>query len=255
MPITVLDNLNLIGDALYAIAPMEKYIDAHPDETCIIKVRHNLAAEVCKKHFAGKAEVVFTTPEGDKMIKLNPSAAHGFCIPQGFHISRGYAEILDVPWTNANRTIPDSWAAGWNGYHGKWDESAWMYEGLDKVVAISPFSISGRSNKAISRPEAVAICDKARRQGYTPVLFGYEDFEPSLDIEVRFANGLEDFTRFLRSIKMLVVCDNGVSHLASALGIRTIVFWKKCCEEFWIAPNWGRRTTLAYTIQEVCNWI
>lgn len=237
---TYLDNFNLIGDALYAIRPIDRFLESHEDVS--IRIENNLAGEVQRKHFAGRAACINEIPEGKPRIKLDCGKAFGWCMQRHGHISHGYAVQLGVP--NDGPTIPDSWAEGWDGY-----------EGMQDVVAIAPFSVSGMHNKAFLREEFESIAERTSQTGLKPLLLGLFNYPQPVDVEVRAARDLEDFTRLVRGVKMLITCDNGVSHLASALGIRTVVYWKRCVPESWIAPSWGKQTTLAYSVEEILKTI
>lgn len=233
----VINNFNLIGDSLYAIRPIEKFFSMGGQAA--LYVADNFGGDVCKRYFKDK-EFVDVIPSGVEVVKLDCNKA----FRTGKHISHAFSDILRVPWSG-DRSIPDTWADSWEP-----DTSC-------TSIVIAPFSVSGELNKSITVPEFLAIVTELRNLRYvSPFILGTKNYEEPCDfLPLETASSLDHLIKIITDSALVITCDNGIAHLASAMGARTIVLWKNWVPERWIAPTWGCRTLLARTASEICKLV
>lgn len=243
----VINCWNLIGDTVYMMRPLQKYIGDRDDIGVV--VADNLGGQAVKRFFQhtrvpvlyggehDPASVVFAECENEKRIDV------GAAFRSGKHIANAYCDQLGVPW-DGDRSVPMSWADG---------IAALPY--LEDAILVAPFSVSGTTNKAIFDHELHPIIDEIEKCNLRPVIIDTVARSMSVSRRTIAFDTVEQFAATARGVAMVLCCDNGISHLASSLAVKTRVYWKNCVAENWIAPNWGRDTKLIRHVSEACEEI
>lgn len=251
----ILDVTNLLGDSLYALKPVEQFMQKYPEEVASIVAHKGLAFELFHNCFADKVPVydsqeISKDVNPDAMVlrlSAGPSAELAFAFsrhPQGrqLHISEGYAKLLGFDLADGIRP-PSSWFRAQDAAP------------LEECILLSPFSRSdtfwsgGPRNKTLDDWKWEHIVRFLRKQGYPIKVLGSPDDYLKCTIPTNdyiTAQSLYHLEHLLRSCKMLVTIDNGIGHVAANLDVRTIHLWPKAASFDFIGPKYGRRSTFIH---------
>lgn len=254
MPTTIIRNVNLLGDTLYTLKPIAEYRMQHPAETVVVEVGAGFAADMVFRQFRGLLEVCnpasenFGRLEADRYINLYAGRAGVYALQHlektgtRLHISECFAAMLDVDFRSWNKDVRP--LTGW--------ANDGEVLGGDYVV-IAPFSRSCarhrhlRPNKTIDHVKWIPAIEWLLSKGLrVTILCGpgevWEARQEGLDFF--YAQHFQQLIDLLRGAKAIITVDNGVSHIASALGCRTLIFWPPVSERSFIAPLWNKDTLL-----------
>jgi hypothetical protein len=234
----VVNAWNLIGDGLYSIRPIAEYCKGRTDVG--IAFANNLGGQAGAKQlgdtvptcFCGETEDVAVTRQAVKVLRLNVSQAFS----SGKFISEGFADQLSVRWDGV-KDILCTWAADV------------PREPKQNIVGISPYSQSGKETKALTVEECGRLFSKIEELGALPCIVGDGHIKRA-NTPTFVATNIENFAEFACRLRLLVTCDNGVGHLGSMLGVRTIVIWKNIASKNFISPGWAPNTTVIDTIEQ-----
>jgi glycosyl transferase family 9 (putative heptosyltransferase) len=256
----ILVAINLIGDSIYLLGPVRKYLEVHPGEVAAILVDKKMAGQLFVRQFANSGVPVVHSEEEARAI--NPEAeflrleagmsgtlCHG--IEQRFgkcpHISEGYARILGVDIEGRQEPPVE-----WQSYYGK--------SFPKEYSLIFPFSKSCsrhdpagkmRPNKTLDDWKWEHILHFLRRHGYEPVKVEGGPGERMQGVSILESDYLESRTLpelelSIRKASVAISVDNGLAHLASALGTMTIVLWPAASSQDFIAPIWSPTTAIMH---------
>ena len=251
---TALICINLLGDSLYLLKPVQAYIEKHPEETVSIIVEDNpanaLAGELFDAQFPGRVYRSLAVAEnvardsGDEfksiLLQSGTAATVAFDEADGIlHISKGYARLLDVEVDDI--TPPSEWHTPMNPEK--------------EYALLAPFSKSctshagGRPNKTIENWKWQHIIRFLQKHKYTSikVLGGKNDRMTAVTIpetDYLFASSLVELQVMLKKAHLVISLDNGIAHMASALAVDTIVMWPKVSSIDLLAPIFSPRTAI-----------
>src|ERR1700761_6025790 len=252
----ILNCFNLIGDSFYLLAVVKKYIADNPGTVEALVVHPGLAWEMYSRAL-GDSIPMFVQPEEAQAAYPNATVLI-LSAGQAADISFNPKNMVD----NRQLHISECWAKilGFE-MHAAVDTS-WQYYGEDELprtfIAISPYSRSctrhstGIPNKTLPANKWEYLIRYLRRQGLPiKVIAGPDDLPLDCSIPLNdyfTAKNLQELEHFLKSCALLMSVDNGLGHLASALHTPMISIWPKVSAIDFIAPRFGKRTTLIITV-------
>jgi len=159
------------------------------------------------------------------------------------HISECYAELLGVS--------TEAWHGDFTpltGWAGPVSPHAWT-----PYVLIAPFSRSCarnaglRPNKTPDHERWGLLISQLRSTGFEPVvLLGVDEYWTGTNVATVHASSLQTLEVLLRRASAVISVDNGIGHVASALGCRTLILWPPISSVPFIGPVWNKKTTLLY---------
>jgi hypothetical protein len=252
----ILNCINLIGDSLYLLGPVKKFLDKYPDEASCILVQPNISGELFARCFHQRIPVVFSEQSAREIdpdaveFRIESGPVGAICFQKAretgrqWHISEGYAHLLGVDMEGCITPITD-----WFYYPNQRFDT-------EKLAILSPFSRSCtrhggmRPNKTLDDYKWEPIIRFLRRHGYkVKVSCGPKDRLKNcsiLESDYLQSYTLKDMEMDFRKASLTISVDNGLAHMSSSIGTKTIVLWPPAsCEEF-IAPVWSPNTTLVH---------
>lgn len=260
--ITIINATNLLGDSLYCLQPIKQYLDRHLDEQTILVADRGLAYQMFVDTFgrlslfengniyddidaaiAGQSEGIDA-----RIIRLDAGSSGHWCFTQAQqtgkqpHISEGFANMLG--FTLQHPIIP---YAPWNNWE--------TLETPPPIrIGIAPFSRScsrhsGKlPNKTLDDYKWMPIIAFLRMHCDEFYVFGGpKDALTGNDIsedERYVAASFKALRSTLKSLHCFITVDNGLGHLASVLGVPTIILWPQVSSVEFIAPIWAPNTQL-----------
>jgi ADP-heptose:LPS heptosyltransferase len=104
-----------------------------------------------------------------------------------------------------------------------------------------------RPNKTpdLERWELLIAWIYAQRYGVL-VTHGPNDVWTGSSVTLATTDSLDTLVFRLAAATAVVTVDNGIGHIASALGCRTLILWPPISSVPFIAPTWSKTTTLLY---------
>lgn len=238
-------NLNLLGDTLYTLKPLAELLMRTKEEV-VIGVGRGFAAEMVKAQFGSLARIVDTGELASVDVDLSSWTAYkiatnGLFEPRQrrYHISEAFARMLeaDVDWGGDFRPL-----TGWA--HGSRTEPG-------NRCVIAPFSRSCashrgfRANKTLAHERWSLVIGWLRRVGFAPLVLQAPDEQwGGAEVETVEAASLADLVDILSQARLVITVDNGIGHVASALGCRTVIVWPPVSDLNFIGPVWNPRTAL-----------
>lgn len=255
MSLRVLVATNLIGDSLYLLGPVKKCLENNT-VACIV-IEAGLAGQLFVRSFGKQIPILFDEAEARKLyptsewvylqagLAANISLSHARKYGRHLHISEAYARMLDIDIEGKVEPILD-----WCYFPGQ------RFDTERKIAILSPFSRSCtrhggmRPNKTFDSWKWEPIIRFLRRHEYeVKVSCRPNDRLEQCSIpesDYLSSYTLEEIEKDFRSASLTISVDNGLAHISSAVGTRTIIFWPPTlCAEF-IAPTWSPKTTLIY---------
>lgn len=247
--------VNLLGDSIYLLGPVKKYIEQHLDEVAAILVDHGIGGQLFERQFRDSG-IPFVHSEEEareidpniEFLYLNAGRAGELCyarersVGKCPHISEGYALLLGVN-IEGQQSPPIDWQH--YTFHSQ------------EYSLISPFSRScsrhsgQRPNKTLDDWKWEPIIQFLRRHNYAPVkVIGAPNERLNqcslLESDYLSTPNLQELELAMRKASMVISIDNGIAHFASALGLKTVVLWNAAANPDFIAPKWSPNTAIAY---------
>jgi len=242
--------VNLLGDSLYLLKPIAEYRMQHPGAVFQIGVMPGFAGDLVRAQFGKFFVRDMQTLEGEaNAIDLSAGrAAHEARIEmiatrEHLHISECYARLLGVE--------VDGWQRDFSPLMG-WANGARSDPTMATYTVIAPFSRSCarhagmRPNKTPDLERWGLLIDWLRHIGHKPhVLVGPGEIWPFGGNTVT-VESLPYLIKLLCGASTVITVDNGIGHIASALGCRTLILWPPVSSVDFIGPIWNKKTTLMY---------
>ena len=232
-----LDCRNLLGDTLYLIKPLRRYLEKSKHEITLI-VGGGFQEEMIRLAFPN----VPITAQDMGYRSLGSGPAGKKAEPGKLHITDGYAELLGL-----ERCADDHVAS-----------VDWLPDLVKKPKpcrsVLSPFSPSCSrnrgevANKTIDEVSWLPIVDLLEDKLHLPVevvCAANEHFSKCRalrELKHYSATTLAELQRFLLEAAVIVTVENGIQHLASALGCNVIDLWPAVSRKSFIAPDWNKTT-------------
>jgi hypothetical protein len=253
-------NFNLLGDTLYTLKPLAELHMQKPDEEIVIGVGPGFAGEMVGRQFSGLTRIVDVDKLPADAIDLSAGAAAKLgrawrLENRPRHISQCFASILGV---NVDHQIDMRPLIGWNyNSRGEWSpQRRRMIVESHPYVVIAPFSRSCSSHSGM-RPNKTLAHDERwtpllewleHDRGLEPViLVSPGDVWKGLDhVKRTTATSLGDLAYLLVGAAAVISVDNGIGHVASALGCRTYILWPPVSDVTFIGPTYNPGTRLLY---------
>ena len=243
-------NVNLLGDTLYTLKPIAELHMQRPEEEIRIGVGGGFAAQMVRKQFGGMLEVVDAGDLRGDVIDLSAGDAaravedmmRTDCDLRP-HISEGFAEILGVDtsgWNGNIAPLTGWWSLGRRGPLAK------------GYAIIAPFSKSC-SRHTGRRPNKTPDLDKWNgvirwmrdERGLTPYVLVApgEEWTGATCSQIE-AVTLDTLANMMAFSDLVISVDNGIGHVASAVGARTLILWPPMSAIYFIAPIFNPKTRL-----------
>ena len=246
-------NVNLLGDTLYTLRPIAELHMERPHEEIRIGVLGNgFAAQMVRRQFGGLHEIVDAGTLAGDVIDLSAGNAARACEDMMRadqfhrpHISEGFAKLLGIEnyWMGAIAPL-----TGWfsKGLHGPLDV------GYAAYAIIAPFSRScsrhsgRRPNKTPNHDKWSGVIEWLRdKRHLTPyILVAPGEVWAGATCRQIEAVTLDTLANLLAFSDLVISVDNGIGHVASAVGARTVILWPPMSAEHFIAPTYNPGTTL-----------
>jgi hypothetical protein len=247
----VLRAVNLMGDSLYLLKPVAEFHMQRPKLDFIVGVAPGFAGDLFRRQFGGlfPIEDMGTLEREKNILDLSAGKAAELAVKRlftdrrGLHISECYADMLAVDvrrWQRDFRPLT-GWARGFTS------------EPLQSApyVLIAPFSKSCSSHRSLRPNKTVdhlrwgLTIKSLEESGFdVNILVGPGEVWTGKRGATVGATALEDLVRILCSATYVISVDNGVAHIASALGCRTLILWPPITSIPFIGPVWNKKTTL-----------
>jgi ADP-heptose:LPS heptosyltransferase len=248
----ILDCFNLIGDSLYLLKPVERFLCLYAKDVVGLVVHPGLAHEMYFNSLGIEVEFFNHVDDATKqfpeatVLHLSAGQAGDYAFNErnhvsgkSIHISEAYAALLGID------------------LKGDFSPSkAWTRVDFNvsrDIIAVSPFSRSctrhstGIPNKTLDEYKWENIIRYLRRQDKRViVLAGPGDVfkTNSVPLDDYFtASSLLELELFLKSCALLVTVDNGLGHIASVLDTPMISLWPKVSSMDFIGPRFSPKTT------------
>lgn len=251
---TVIDATNLIGDSIYAMRPIQCFIEQYPNRLVGIKTDKGLAYEMyCRQFnpygiFVFNSEMSGSLPPHDSIMKISAGDAGtlAYSIKQKtnvqLHITDAYGRMLgvDIPKDIRLSAPPKAWRRD--------------LPKTSKHIAISPFSRSctrhlhGTPNKTLDDSKWENIIRYLRRLDWPiKVIAGQNDRLQKVSIQEDSyftAKSLNELEEFFAETVLLISVDNGMAHFSGLMETKTIVLWPKVSDKYFIGPLFDPKTAL-----------
>jgi hypothetical protein len=258
MKTTIINAVNLLGDSLYTLQPIQQYLETplFPDEEThriILVADRGIAYQMFEDTFPtwevydniDKAIQSCRQGEDVSIIRLDAGSSGHICFTNAqktghqMHISEGFAQMLGI---KLNGPV-EPYAPWWNLEHKQDDV---------KRIGIAPFSRSCSRhsgelpNKTLDDHKWNPIQAYLRMHfDELRVIGGPKERLngcPISEEEYWCASSFTDLRQKLKNLTMLITVDNGLSHIASALDVPTVILWPRVSSEDFIMPKWAPKT-------------
>jgi hypothetical protein len=249
----LIKNLNLLGDCLYTLKPIADLRMQRPGEEIVIGVGNDLSGEMVRRQFDGTIKVVDVDTLDHFDVDLSAGAASRMCTAHllrygsYLHISECYAEMLGVDSSKWQGDFTP--LTGWAGTHRYCVGNHFV----GSYVVISPFSRSCsrhagmRPNKTPDLERWTLLIQRLQSRGLEVVVtHGPNDIWTGVPVTLATTESLDQLAFRLAASDAVITVDNGIGHIASALGCRTLILWPPVSSVPFIAPTWSKTTTLIY---------
>jgi len=266
--ITIINAVNLLGDSLYSLTPIKEYIKVHGSTDAfgitnlLLVADRGLAFQMFQEVFPYEVlfddidaairaySHIYDVRQDMRIIPLSAGTSGEICFKhmqntnQQMHISEGYAQMLGVTIPSINP--PE--------FHVDEEELDAFKDHDQNIIriGISPFSRSCSRhsgqlpNKTLDDWKWMHLINYLRPHCTEfSVIGGPKDrlVNVAVSQEEYFAASSWDELKFkLKSLDMFVTVDNGLGHIASALGVPTIILWPVVSSIEFIAPLWAPTT-------------
>jgi hypothetical protein len=243
-----IDCRNLIGDTIYSIAPLRLFLaEAGPAE--LVTGWGPVTDAMVERAFPG-----LCISRGKEAVACDLSLSAGkisekFCRSPVRHLTLGYAAALaEFTLSGLEPSIQECLPP----------DTTWKYpaDGLVEHVLIAPFSASCPGRVTGVKPLKL-LPEYVWEMVYRDVISRYglpvrvvagpgERFRGSLAFLPHLtAVSLRELQRTLERAEIVFAIDNGIGHLAAALGVRMVSFWPEAVNREFIAPMYRRATFVA----------
>jgi hypothetical protein len=253
----IIRNINLLGDTVYTLKPIADLRMQRSGEAIVVGVANDLSGEMVRRQFAGtQVEVVDIADLSRTDVDLSAGAASRMCTAHllrygsYLHISECYAEMLGVDsskWRGDFTPLTD-WRARW-GDKGLLTIPSQVHP----YVVISPFSRSCsrqmgmRPNKTPDIERWGLLIEWLHSKNLDVVVsHGPNDVWTGVPVKLVTTESLRQLVLNLSGATAVITVDNGIGHIASALGCKTLILWPPISSVPFIAPTWSKTTTLIY---------
>lgn len=248
---TLIASVNLIGDTLTQVPAIHRYMREHPDEE-VTWLLHSNPSTVLFWHCGIPVHYVRGEDPGDsspvsemrdipgkafhKKILLQCRQAWNLSLNRNEHICQGYARCLGVR-LETRECLPHLSVAPNTGV---------LHE---KVL---PFSIRSASNdprdgdgfsgnKNFPVKGWIELLKPFIARGYKPVqLLGPEDTVEVPGFESK-RMGIVDVAAYISGCGIYAGVDNGITHIAAAVGANCFVIYPGCLPLTWVGYQWTGR--------------
>jgi hypothetical protein len=216
----VLDVCNLIGDFIYLIKPLKMFIGDRQD----IRVEgvgiDNFQGQMLERAIPGVlGRDVGSNP---KRVSLGAGAVHARFT--WLHLQDAYARTLELN-LEGDRTPDTSWVRLSSHPKKEW-------------IGIAPFSLSSNNRHSLSASQWQELLPKLE-----PYRIIGHDRLSYVPVERHFkANNLDELMEMMSECRMIFSIDTGIAHVASAMGLKTLVLWATGLHT--LAPDWGKNTKI-----------
>lgn len=251
--VIIVRDVNLIGDSLYSLKPIAELRMQRSEAEIVIRAGGGLAGEMIRKQFDGLLRVIDADVDEEpaEVFDLSAGAAVQVGVAEMLHtgrmphISECYARILGVS--------TDRWNGDFTPLKG-WVAVPNQPVMRERYVVISPFSAScsgaagHRPNKTLAEHTRWTLTiEWLRSCGYrVVVLKAWHEQWDGIPVDFKTGESLNDLQHILAGAKAVISVDNGIGHLASALGAKTFILWPPVSSVPFIAPLWSKTTKLLY---------
>jgi len=249
----VIRNVNLLGDTLYTLRPIAELHMQKPLEQIVIGVGQDLAGEMVRRQFpmlSVRDAGTLSPVENAQAIDLTAGRAAQLAVVQLYqyhrrvHISQCFAWLLGVNtdhWVGVPAPL-----TGWANIHPRNTDVHY--------ALIAPFSrscsrhVGMRPNKTPDHERWMQVIEWLRdERGLQPtILAGPNDNWTGFQCAKTTASDLDDMTNLLRHADLILTVDNGIGHLASALGCKTLILWPPMSGVDFIGPLYNKSTRLLF---------
>lgn len=245
-------NVNLLGDTLYSLKPLAELRMQRPDEEIVVGVGPGFAGDMVRAQFGRLLQIVAVEDLPQSRIELSAGVAAQIAVQallrygRRLHLSQCFAGLLGLDvgaWRGCFRPLM-GWADGPFRISG-------LAHGL--YVLLAPFSRSCsrhagmRPNKTPDHDRWTLLVEWLRERGRWPrVLVGPGEQWTGCPVDTVSADSLPDLVRLLTGAESIITVDNGIGHVASALGCRVLILWPPVSSVDFIGPTWNPATTLLY---------
>ena len=254
----VIRAVNLLGDSLYLLKPIAEYRMQRPQgEEFAVGVMPGFAGDLLRAQFGrGLVRDMATLEDEPDIIYLSAGHAAQYAVQrlinhnERLHISECYAALIGAKTDRWNRDF--SPLMGWaNGK--RWDPVVRLANRTHGYAVIAPFSKScsrwsgSRPNKTPDHERWTLVIDWIKQNGFEPKDLTAPDENWTLNKDwIETADSLTALIKLLCGASFVITVDNGIGHIASALGCRTLILWPPITSVDFIGPIWNKGTTLMY---------
>lgn len=248
---------NLIGDGLYISPALQQWARENPDHDIYLLTNDDHVASIYPRMGVPLTVVYKADFSFDFCHEFDVSKAFAVCDKKRIHVAEGYAELLGVtipPFPGKKHLRPT-----FNILQQDRD----MYKITDDqkgLVLVSMFSMSCTSrdknrpglppNKMLPWPKWAKVIDYLRAHfGDRLAFVGAPDDRAPLDIpETDYITGipLPHLALLMSESKCVITLDNGMAHLANAVGATELVFYPMCLGLHYIVPPGNPRLLVAH---------
>lgn len=231
--VKVLDATNLLGDSIYLLKPIQEYIKKNGTEKLVVVAHPGISFEMFDRCFGYEVPVLkslddavtYADDEDLEVLKLQAGLASDVSIQhkketgQRLHIADSYAKMLDVVIPEINPLM--LWADEENSP-------------VKEYILVSPFSRSCSRhsglppNKTLDDWKWNNILTYLRKQYPVKVMGAPGDRLEKVviaDNDYLCASTLSGIQEEILKAHFVVTVDNGIGHIAAALGVPTIILW------------------------------
>ena len=247
----IIKDINLLGDTLYSLKPIAEYGMQHGAYT-VLTAPHGFATEMLRQELGSQhlCADLGAIRGSEAVIDLSAGTAGQLAAMylwqtgHGLHISECYAQMLDVDCT--------AWHGDFRPLTG-WVRGRRQVDTQNPYVVIAPFSRSCSRhaglppNKTPDHKRWTLLLAWLSSRTLTPkILTGPDESWTGCEADTVSADTLDALVSLLTGATAVITVDNGVGHVASALGCRTIILWPPVSNPTFIAPTYNPGTTLIY---------
>ncbi len=242
----IVDCRNLIGDTIYLIKPLKRFLASKQQNEVALGIGKGLAGDIVRRSFPGirveQMEFLEREWPAAERVTLSAQSAWERTRSDNGHISHGYARVLGAELSGSIEPDTD------------WLPSAGTELEQD-YIALAPFSVSCAANrgelpnKTLAEEVWTGVLELIRDYGYPlRVICGpSERFSESMgftEADYFTASTVEDLVACLQRSRLVVGVDTGICHVSSCGGIPTVVLWSEAANLQFIGETWAPRTRI-----------
>lgn len=252
---TLIASVNLIGDTLTQTPAIHRYMEEHPNDDVTWLLHENPSTELflhcgipvrrIRSEDPGDSSAVseMRVPGMDfhKKISLSCTKAWNLSLNKGEHIAQGYARQLGVK-LDGHEVVPIlNLPASRLRENGR----RWLPVSINSASndPVDGDGFSGNKNFPVKR--WVEVLKPFVARGYVPIqLLGPEDHVEIPGIDLACCSIVEA-AQFIRDCGVYAGVDNGITHIAVAVGAKCFVIYPECLPTTWVGYGFTGRYHLA----------